>query len=120
VGLELALTQPARRSLGTVLAQGIKLDVFASKPCTAVVVVRLDKATARRTGLSRRARGPVTVATVRQALLAGKSQVTARFGGRARKALAKARSITFSVTVTATDAAGAKAHASVSVRARRP
>jgi hypothetical protein len=102
--LAVALTKGQK--LPAVLKSGLKLGLTTDEACTATITVTVDKATARKLKLDRKAKKAVVVGTLTKALTAGKNAVTVKLTAKARKALKKAKKVKLGVAVTAKDAAG--------------
>jgi large repetitive protein len=95
-----------RGALRLLLAGRLRVSTTASERAALRVELRVDARTAKRLHLTTRA-ATVTVATGSASLAqAGRTPVTVRAGAKAKRALAKLRSVKVSLRATATDAAG--------------
>jgi len=103
-------------------AGGLRLRLATSEAGVARVTVTLDRATARRLKVARRAGGRVTVASRTTRVRRGSTVVVVRLRAAARRALRHAGRVRLRVTVRLTDAAGNRTvhTATVTLRARRP
>ena len=106
----------------SVKAGGLRLRLATSEAGVARVTVTLDRATARRLKVARRAGGRVTVASRTTRVRRGSTVVVVRLRAAARRALRHAGRVRLRVTVRLTDAAGNRTvhTATVTLRARRP
>jgi hypothetical protein len=100
------------------LAKGVSLALTSDEAGTARLKLTVDKATARKLGLSRRAKRRVTVGTATAILVDGTTRVTVKFSRKARHAFRKARNVKLLLTVVAADAAGNTAIKTLAVTLR--
>jgi hypothetical protein len=123
-------TQPPKSSvrpagkalrLKQALAKGLPFSFTCDEACSVRVTLTVDKATARKLGLDKKAKGPVVVASGSATrLTAGGATVRARFSAKAKKALKRARTLKLRAGAAASDAAGNSTPVSVaSVRLKR-
>jgi hypothetical protein len=85
------------------LANGVTLTLTSNEAVTTKATLTVDKATARKYKLDKRAKGPVTVGT---ATAAASGKITIRLSAKARRAFKKAKRVKLTVTVVAADGAG--------------
>lgn len=85
------------------LAHGVTLTLTSDEAVTTKATLTVDKATARKYKLDKRAKGPVTVGT---ATAAASGKITIRLSAKARRAFKKAKRVKLTVTVVAADGAG--------------
>jgi hypothetical protein len=109
----------AGKRLARVLAKGLRLRVTTTEAGTATVTVTVDKATARKLGLNRRARGPVVVGRATGPISARNPSLVVKLTGKARHALKRARRVTLHLKTVITDAAGNQATRTMSVGLKR-
>jgi extracellular elastinolytic metalloproteinase len=98
----------AGQRLAAALRRGFRATLTCDEPCSASLALRLDATTAKRLGLlSRRSRARfVTVAGGSLRLGEGRRGATLRFTARARKRLARRRSIKLSLAAVVRDGSG--------------
>jgi hypothetical protein len=78
----------------------------ASETGRAVIRLSLSKRDARRLGIDRKAKRAVTVGRLTRTLSAGDTKVAVKLSRKARRKLARVRSVKLTLVVTITDAAG--------------
>jgi hypothetical protein len=100
------------------LLKRLRFRLTSDESGTAATEVRIDAATARRSRLVRRSRGPVMIASSSNAVPAGSVNLTARVRAAMRRKLKRQRSGTLSLSVVVTDAAGNSSRQSAVVRLR--
>jgi hypothetical protein len=88
------------------IAKGVSLTLAGNEAGTAKLTLTVDKATARRLKLDRKAKGAVTIGTGSAKLVNGSVKVTVKLTAKARKALKHVRKLKARLTIVATDAAG--------------
>ncbi len=94
------------RSVSASIAKGVSLRLASDEAGTAKLTLSVDKATARRTKLDRKAKGRVKIGTRTAKLANGSVKVKVKLTAKARKALKAVRRLKAKLTVVATDAAG--------------
>jgi hypothetical protein len=93
--------------LNQALAKGLPFSFTCDEACSVRVTLTVDKATARKLGLNKKAKGAVTVASgSAKRLTAGDATVRARFSAKAKKALKRAKTVKLRARATVSDAAG--------------
>lgn len=103
----LGLTVPqAAQALRRVLRRGLSVTLKASEPGRAVIRLSLSRRDARRLGIDRKAKRAVTVGRLTRTLSAGDTKVAVKLSRKARRKLARVRSVKLTLVVTITDAAG--------------
>jgi hypothetical protein len=103
------------------LAKGVTIAVTSNERGTAKFTLTVDKATARKLKLDRKAKGPVTVGTGSANLLPGVAQsTTVKLSAKARKALKAGRQVKLLLTVVISDVAGNKATKTLTVTIKNP
>jgi hypothetical protein len=108
-----------KQSLRNARTKGLKLTSTSDEPGTLAVTIKVDRKTARKLKLKRKAKRAVTVGTLTQAIAAGKSTVTVKLTKKARKAFKQARRVKLLITATVTDAAGNASTRSMTVTLKR-
>jgi len=108
----------ARRIKMARLLKGLKFKLTSDESGTAATEVRIDAATARRSRLVRKSRGPVVIASNSNAVPAGTVNLTARVRAAMKRKLKRQRSGTLSLSVIVTDAAGNSSKQSAVIRVR--
>jgi len=88
------------------IAKGVSLTLASNEAGMAKLTLSVDKATARKLKLDRKAKGPVTIGTGTSKLVNGSVKLTVKLTAKARKALKRVRKLKARLTVVATDAAG--------------
>jgi hypothetical protein len=102
-----SLTAPrAQLVLRRVLARGVPLTLSTTEPSRAVIRVLLSRRAARRLGVDRKARRAVVVGRLSRDLPAGESRLAVKLTRKARRRLAKARTVSLTLDVRLADAAG--------------
>jgi hypothetical protein len=95
-----------RQTIRSVRRSGLRLRFTTNERCRLAIRVSVDRRTARRLGIDRRARGSVVVARRTVTLPAGTRTVTLRLTRRARIGFAHARRVHLTVRATTRDVAG--------------
>jgi hypothetical protein len=106
---------PAGKSprLTKALATGLPFEFTCDEACSIKVELTVDKATARKLGLNRKAKGAVTVARgSAKTFAAGSGSVRAKFTAKAKKALKRAKKVKLRAAAVVSDTAGNAAPAS--------
>ena len=102
------------------LAKGIALTLTSSEAGTAKLTATVDKATARKLKLDRKAKGPVSVGTGTATLTGGKpATLTLKLTSRARSAFKRAKKVKLLLTAVFSDAAGNRATKTLAVTLKR-
>lgn len=112
------LTSSAK-SVKTTLKQGLALSLATNEASTVKFTVTVDKATARKLKLNRKAKGPVTVATTNAALAPGAPAVTIALSTKAKKAFKAVKKLKVLVTAVVSDAAGNQVTKTLTVTLKR-
>lgn len=94
------------RTVSASIAKGVSLRLASNEAGTAKLTLSVGTATARRTKLDRKAKGPVKIGTRTAKLATGSVKVKVNLTAKARKALRAVRKLKAKLTVVATDAAG--------------
>jgi hypothetical protein len=94
------------KAVSASIAKGLSLTLAANEAGTAKLTLSVDKATARKLKLDRKAKGAVTIGTGTPKLVNGSVKFTVRLTAKARKRLKRVRKLKALLTVVATDAAG--------------
>jgi hypothetical protein len=102
----LALAGTGAQTIRSVIAGGLKLDAKTNESGSLRLTVQADRATARKLGLDRKAKGPVTVGRLNRQIPSGRTKLVVKLTAKARKALKQARKVTLKVNLKVTDAAG--------------
>jgi hypothetical protein len=97
------------------IAKGVALTLAGNEAGTAKLTLTVDKATARKLKIDRKAKGAVTIGTATTKLLDGSAKVTVKLTAKARKALKRVRRLKARLTIVAADAAGNSATTAVPV-----
>lgn len=97
------------------LAKGVTVTLTSNEPATATLTLTVDRATARKFKLDKKAKGPVTIGAGTATLGAGAKNATVKLSAKARKNLKKAPRVKLLLTVVASDAAGNKATKTLAV-----
>jgi hypothetical protein len=108
-----------KQSLKNASTKGIKFASTSNEAGTLVVTIEVDKKTARKLKIDRRAKRAVTVGTLTQAIAAGDSTVTVKLTKKAGKAFKRARKVKLLITMSVTDAAGNATTRSMTVTLNR-
>jgi hypothetical protein len=108
-----------KQSLGDARSQGVKLISSSDEAGTLAVTIKVDKKTARKLKLKRKAKRAVTVGTLSRAIAAGKTTVKVKLTKKARKAFKRARKVTLLISMIVTDAAGNATSRSMKVTLKR-
>ena len=88
------------------IAKGVSLTLASNEAGTAKLTLSVDKATARKLKLDRKAKGAVTIGTGASKLVNGSVKLTVKLTAKARRALKRVSKLKARLTVVATDAAG--------------
>jgi hypothetical protein len=102
----MTLAATSTQTIKSAIAGGLKLDATTDEAGSLRLTVQVDKATARKLRLDRRAKGPVTVGKLSRQIAAGKTKLVVKLTAKARKALKPARKVTLKVIVKIADVAG--------------
>jgi hypothetical protein len=94
------------KPLKQALSKGISLDLSTNENASATITLTLDRASARKLGVDRKAKGPVTVGKLTAALTPGKSTLAVKLSVKARKALKAVKKVKLTLTAVVKDAAG--------------
>jgi hypothetical protein len=92
--------------LRSVRRKGLRLLITANEQGTIQVAATVSKAVARKLRIKPKAKGRVVIGRMKQAVTAGDNIITVKLTRKARRALARARSVKVLITVRATDLAG--------------
>jgi hypothetical protein len=95
-----------RQRIRNARAHGVAVRATSSEPGTLSVAVSVDKRTARKLKINRRAHGRVVIGRLTQPIAAGATTVHVKLSRRARTALKHARKVKLRISVVITDAAG--------------
>jgi hypothetical protein len=112
------LKSPAK-PLRQVLSKGLSIVLRTNEHSTAQLTLTVDKSTARKIRLERKAKKPVTVGTLSTALTPGSSTVTIKLSSKAKRALKSVKTVKLLLTVVVTDTAGNKTTKKLTVTLRR-
>jgi hypothetical protein len=115
----LKVTPAKGQRLRTLLAGGMKLLVEVDEPGALKLQLLVDKATARRLGIDKRAKQAVVIGTLSKTVVAGKATMAVKLTPKARKALKRARSAKLQIAAAIADAAGNQAKGTQTVTLRR-
>jgi hypothetical protein len=96
----------AGQRIRTLRTRGLRLSVTTDEACILTARVLVDRATARRLGVNRRARGSVSVGSLVRTVRPGTTTISIRLTSRARRAFARARRVSLSVRAATVDVAG--------------
>jgi hypothetical protein len=107
------------KSLAQTLAKGLSIVLGTDEAGTATLTLTLDKATARKLGVDRKAKGPVTVGTLKAPVTKGSPIVVVKFSAKARKALKSVRRVKLVLTALVADAAGNSSTKTLTVTLKR-
>lgn len=88
------------------IAKGVSLTLASNEAGTAKLTLSVDKATARKLKLDRKAKGAVIIGTGAPKLVKGSVKFTVKLTAKARKVLKRVRKLKAKLTVVATDPAG--------------
>jgi hypothetical protein len=88
------------------IAKGVWLTLASNEAGTAKLTLSVDKATARKLKLDRKAKGAVIIGTGAPKLVKGSVKFTVKLTAKARKVLKRVRKLKAKLTVVATDPAG--------------
>ena len=108
-----------KQSLKNASTKGVKLVSTSNEAGTLVVTIKVDKNTARKLKIDRKAKRAVTVGTLTQAIAAGDSTVTVKLTKKAREIFKRAREVKLLITMGVTDAAGNATTRSMTVTLKR-
>jgi PKD repeat protein len=92
-----------RVRLRALLAHGLKISLACDRSCNTRITLSVDRTTAKRLKLARKPHGAVIVASASRSVN-GRAIVLLRLTSKARRALRKARSVTFALRVSGTGA----------------
>jgi hypothetical protein len=107
------------KPLKQALSKGLSIVLTTNENSTAQFTLTVDKATARRFKLDRKAKKPVTVGTLSAALTPGSRTVTIKLSSKAKRAFKSAKTVKLLLTVVVTDTAGNKTTKTLVVTLRR-
>ena len=110
-----SLAKPLRQ----VLSKGLSIVISTNENSSARLKLTVDKATARRLKLDRKAKKPVTVGTLSAALTPGSPTVTIKLSSKAKRAFKSAKKVKLLLTVVVTDAAGNRTTKRLTVTLKR-
>ena len=88
------------------LAKGVPLVLTSNEAGTAKLTLTVDKATARKLKLDRKAEGAVIIGSAAPKLVKGSVKFTVKLNAKARKALKRVHRLKAKLTIVATDASG--------------
>ncbi len=103
------------KAVSASIAKGVSLTLASNETGTAKLTLSVDKATAHKLKLDRKAKGPVTIGTGTAKLANGSVKFTVKLSAKARKALKRVHKLKARLTVVATDAAGNSATTTLAV-----
>jgi Bacterial Ig domain len=98
--------RPPSTALRRALRRGLVVTLRASEPARAEIRLRISKRDARRLGINRKAKKPVVVGRLTRTLSTGETKLVVKLTRKARRKLARVRSVKLTLIVTITDAAG--------------
>jgi hypothetical protein len=98
--------RPPSKALRRALRRGLTVRLRASEPSRAALRLLVSKRLARRLGINRKAKKPVVVGRLTRALSTGPTTLRVKLSRKARRRLARVRSVRLTLVVTLTDAAG--------------
>jgi Big-like domain-containing protein len=101
------------------IAKGVSLTLASNEGGMAKLTLSVDKATARKLKLDRKAKGAVTIGTGTSKLVNGSVKCTVKLTAKARKALKRVSKLKARLTVVATDAAGNSTTTTVALLLKR-
>jgi hypothetical protein len=101
-----ALSGKSKGKLGTTLRTGLRLTVTSSAPGRLVARALVDKKTARKFHIKKKAKGPVVVASLAKKVGDGRTRVTLKFTKKAKKHLKHAKRVKLTVRAAITDIDG--------------
>jgi hypothetical protein len=96
----------SKGKLGTTLRKGLRLTVTSSAPGRLLARALVDKKTARKFHLKKKAKGPVVVASRAKNVGDGRTRVTLKFTKKAKKRLKHAKRVKLTVRAALTDSDG--------------
>jgi hypothetical protein len=88
------------------IAKGVSLTLASNEAGTAKLTLSVDKATARKLKLDRKAEGAVIIGSAAPKLVKGSVKFTVKLTAKARKALKRVHRLKAKLTIVATDASG--------------
>lgn len=94
------------RSLRRALSGGLRVTLATNEPGAARVTMTVDRATARRLRIDRRAKGRVKVGSLKTIVTSGAPVVVVKLTAKARRALNRAEKVKLRIAVLLTDGAG--------------
>jgi hypothetical protein len=106
VPADTAAPKTTAKTASASIAKGVAVTLASNEAGTAKLTLSVDKATARRLKLDRKAKGPVTIGTGTAKLVNGSAALTVKLTAKARKALKRVRRLKAKLTIVAADAAG--------------
>ncbi len=106
------------KAVSASIAKGVTLTLASNEAGTAKLTLSVDKATARKLKLDRKAKGAVNIGSGTANLVNGPTKITVKFTAKARRALKRVRNLKAKLTVVATDAAGNSATTTLTVVAK--
>ena len=109
----------AAKPLKQTLSKGVAIQLTTNENSTATLTLTVDKATARKLRLDRKARGAVTVGTLKAALTPGSPTVTVKFSSKARRAFKSAKRLKLLLTAVIVDVAGNRTTKTLTVTLKR-
>jgi hypothetical protein len=107
------------KAVSASIAKGVSLTLASNEAGTAKLTLSVDKATARKLKLDRKAKGAVNIGSATAKLVNGSIKITVKLTAKARKALKRVRNLKAKLTVVATDAAGNSATTTLAVVAKK-
>jgi hypothetical protein len=105
--------------LRQVLSKGLSIVLSTNENSTAQITLTVDKATARRLKLDRKAKKPVTVGSLNAALTPGTATLRIKLSSKAKRALKSAKTVKLLLAVVVTDTAGNKTTRTLTVTLKR-
>jgi hypothetical protein len=102
----LDLARAGKQKLNAARKKGLRLVLTCGEAGTMSIEASVSKATARKLRIDRKAKGPVVVGRATKPVVMGENAITVKLSGKARKRLARARSVKLVLSVRVTDAAG--------------
>jgi hypothetical protein len=107
------------KALKPTLSKGLAIVLDAKENSSAKFTVTVDKATARKLKLDRKATGAVTVGTMNVALTAGVNKLTIKLSAKAKRAFKSVKKLKLTVAAVVTDTAGNPAAKTLTVNLKR-
>lgn len=112
--------RPPSSALRRALRRGLSVTLTTGEPGRATIRLLLSKRDARRLGINRKAKRPVAVGRLTRTLSAGDTKVAVKLTRKARRRLARVRTVKLTLVVTITDAAGNVRSVTRAITLRRP